>query len=189
MHRWLPICPMAWCTSTIFYQFDRPVVLHVEEELANPRAPGPVSGLFPEDVQQEADLRYQEIQAKIRRCRWVGMAWLAVVLVSLVLMIALPIGGRRGLALWVPAVILLGPLALLVRFVDGRCQQPGRWANRPSESNGRRNAHGDRFCYDSGNAHYDTVCKRCRASAARASAWLARGDGMLGFPWPRCWLR
>ena len=110
-----------------FYQFDRPVVLHVEEELANPRAPGPVSGLFPEDVQQEADLRYQEIQAKIRRCRWVGMAWLAVVLVSLVLMIALPIGGRRGLALWVPAVILLGPLALLVRFVDGRCQQPGRW--------------------------------------------------------------
>jgi hypothetical protein len=55
------------------------------------------------------------------------MAWLAVVLVSLILMIALPIGGRRGLALWVPAVILLGPLALLVRFVAGRCRQPVRW--------------------------------------------------------------
>ncbi len=110
-----------------FYQFDRPVVLHVEEELTNPRVPGPLSGLFPEEVQQEADRRYQEIQAKVRRCRWAGMAWSTVVLVSLVLMIALSIGGQRGLALWAPAVILLGPLALLVRFVAGRRRQPGRW--------------------------------------------------------------
>jgi hypothetical protein len=109
-----------------FYQFDRPIVLSVEEELANPRVPGPLSHLFPDDVRQEAARRYQEMQAKAGRCRLVGMAWLAIALISLILMIALPIEGRRGLRLWVPAAVLLGPLALLVRFIAKRCGQRSR---------------------------------------------------------------
>ena len=110
-----------------FYQFDRPVVLRVEEELANPRDPGPLSRLFPDDVRQEAARRYEEIQARAGRCRWAGMVWLAAVLAGFILMMALPVDGRRGLGLWVPAAILLGPLALLVRFIARRCREQHGW--------------------------------------------------------------
>lgn len=119
-----------------FHQFDRPVLLNVKEEIASQRSPGPLSELFPDDVQQEAARRYQLIQEKAKRCRWVGMAWLAVVLVSMILLIALSIGGRRGLRLWVPAVILLGLLALLVWLVAGRGRQRGTWRSALLEAVG-----------------------------------------------------
>ena len=64
------------------------------------------------------------------------MAWLAVVLASMILLIALSIGGRRGLRLWVPAVILLGPLALLVWLVAGRGRQRGTWRSALLEAVG-----------------------------------------------------
>jgi len=110
-----------------FHQFDRPVLLSVKEEIASQRSPGPLSKLFPDDVQQEAARRYQRIQARAKHCQWVGMAWSAVVLASLILLLSLCIGRRQGLRFWVPAVILLGPLALLVWLVVGRCRQPGTW--------------------------------------------------------------
>ncbi len=110
-----------------FHQFDRPVVLNVAEEIANPRAPGPLSRLFPDDVRQEADRRYKQIQAKARLCQWVGMAWSVMVLVSLILLISLSIGRRWGFGLWAPAAIFLGPLALLVWLVVGRYRKPGTW--------------------------------------------------------------
>ena len=110
-----------------FHQFDRPVLLNVKEEIANPRDPGPLSRLFPDDVQQEATRRYQRIQTRAKRCQWAGMAWSAVVLANLILLLFLSLGRRRGLRFWVPAVILLGPLALLVWLVVGRCRQPGTW--------------------------------------------------------------
>jgi hypothetical protein len=45
-----------------FHQFDQPVVLNLAEEIANPRAGGPLSRLFPEDVQQEGVAGYLYIQ-------------------------------------------------------------------------------------------------------------------------------
>jgi hypothetical protein len=110
-----------------FHQFDRPVLLSVKEEIASQRSPGPLSKLFPDDVQQEAARRYQRIQARAKHCQWVGMAWSAVVLAGLILLLSLCIGRRRGLRLWVPAAVLLGPAALLVWLVVGRCRQPGTW--------------------------------------------------------------
>ena len=110
-----------------FHQFDQPVVLNVKEEIANPRAPGPLSRLFPDDVQKEAARRYKQIQERAARSRWVGVAWLAVVLASLILLIVLYIDDRRALWFWMPAVIILGPLALLVWLVVGRCRQSGTW--------------------------------------------------------------
>jgi len=110
-----------------FHQFDKPVVLHVEKELANPRAPGPLSKLFPEDVRQEATRRYQRIQAQAGRCRWVGIVWLMIVLISLMALFVPSIRGGQGMRFWVPAVILLGPLALLVRFIAGRHRRRGIW--------------------------------------------------------------
>ncbi len=104
-----------------FYQFDKPVVLHVEKELANPRVPGPLSELFPDDVRREATRRYQHIQAQAGRCsRWVGIVWLMIVLISLIALFVPSTSGGQGMGFWAPAVILLGPLALLVRLVVGR---------------------------------------------------------------------
>jgi hypothetical protein len=119
-----------------FHQFDRPVVLNVGEEIAGARAPGPLSGLFPEDVREEAAHRYRSIQQKARRCQMVGISWLALVLASLVLMIALSTGRRRGLRFWVLAVILLGPLALAVWFVAGRGGQRNIWRSALLEAAG-----------------------------------------------------
>lgn len=116
-----------------FYQFDKPIVLNVAEELAHPRPAGPLSALFPDDVQQEAARRYQRIQASANRCRWMGMAWMAAVLACLILLAALSWGkGRRsadprGWFFWVPAVVVLGPLGFLVRLTVGRDRQPGIW--------------------------------------------------------------
>jgi hypothetical protein len=110
-----------------FYQFDRPVVLNVKEEIAGKRASGPLSGLFPEDVRQEAARRYRAIQERANRHRMAGTAWPALVVVSLILLIAFSIRARRGLRFWVVAVIILGPLALVAWFVAGRGRQPGLW--------------------------------------------------------------
>jgi hypothetical protein len=118
---------------TYFYQFDKPVVLDVAQELANPRAAGPLSALFPGDVQQEAARRYRRAQANVNRCRWVGMAWIAGVLACLVLLTALSlgkgqgIGEQHGMIFWVPVVAILGPLGFLVWLTVGRARQPGTW--------------------------------------------------------------
>ena len=60
-----------------FYQYDRPVVLNVMEEIASARAEGPnaraegsLSELFPEDVQQEATRRYKQVPPLIRIALW-----------------------------------------------------------------------------------------------------------------------
>ena len=110
-----------------FYQFDRPVVLNVLEELDHPRAPGPLSQLFPDDVRQEAANRYQQFKSRGIFCRWVGIVWLALVVVSLVILVVLPPHGKRDLRLWIPAVIMGGPLALLIRLINGPFPKPKSW--------------------------------------------------------------
>ncbi len=55
-----------------FYQYDNPVIINVKDELANPREAGPLSRLFPEDVQLEAANRYRQVTKSIRinNVRW-----------------------------------------------------------------------------------------------------------------------
>lgn len=110
-----------------FHQFDRPVVLNVADELAQPRPAGPLSELFPYEVQREAARRYERIQAIAGRCRWAGITWAAIVMASLILLVARYGGRRRGLVYWVPAVTTLGPLALLVWLIVRRDRQLGSW--------------------------------------------------------------
>jgi hypothetical protein len=116
-----------------FCQFDRPVVLKVADELAHPRAARPLSALFPSDVQQEAARRYQRIQANLNRCRWGGMTWVAAVLTSMALLIALSLGhgreaeGYRDTRFWMPVVIFLGLLGFLVWLIAGRDWHPPVW--------------------------------------------------------------
>ncbi len=106
-----------------FYQYDSPVVLNVKHELANPRAPGPLSMLFPEDVREEAARRYREARSNLILNKVVGITWPAIVFVSLILLFTVCADFKRGLRFWLPAVIILGPVALLIRYlVNKRCK-------------------------------------------------------------------
>jgi hypothetical protein len=98
-----------------FYQFDKPVVLDVREELRHPREGGPLSELFPEEVRREAARRYEAIQAGARFLWTVAIAWLALVTLSLVLFFAMCRHIAKGFRLWLPVMIVLGPFAFLVR--------------------------------------------------------------------------
>jgi hypothetical protein len=110
-----------------FHQYDKPVVLIVADEIANPRAPGALSKLFPEEVRQEATRRYQQSLSNQDRCSQIGKAWIALVLTSLVLLIIFSLKNRRGWVFWLPVVIILGPLGLLVWLAAGRKQKASFW--------------------------------------------------------------
>jgi hypothetical protein len=99
-----------------FYQYDDPVIINVKDELANPREAGPFSKLFPENVQQEAANRYRQVTKPIRVNNVIGRSWAALIIVSLALVFILP-DRRKGLRFWIPAVIVLGPLALIAKFI------------------------------------------------------------------------
>jgi hypothetical protein len=93
-----------------FYQYDNPVIINIKDELTNPREAGPLSRLFPEDVQQEAAKRYKQVTKVIRINNIAGRSWGALIVVSLILMfIVLP--HKKGLKFWIPAVIPY-PIAL-----------------------------------------------------------------------------
>jgi hypothetical protein len=104
-----------------FYQYDRPVVINVSEELSNPRQAGPLSNLFPEDVRKEAARRYMAATSTIKMNRIIGMSWGGLLIISLALVLILT-GRDRGLRFWIPAVIVIGPVALCVRLM---CRKSG----------------------------------------------------------------
>ncbi len=106
-----------------FFQYDRPVVLNVKNELSNPREPGPLSKLFPEEVQQEAARRYHAAQANLR-INWIaGITWPVIQLVSLILLFLNRGLFKRGFRFWITAVMFLGPVALLAGlFALKRCK-------------------------------------------------------------------
>ncbi len=110
-----------------YYQYDRPVILNVKEELSNPREAGPLSNLFPDDVRQEAGRRYNQAQATTRINKIVGISWAAIILVSLVLLFTISSDNKRGFRFWVPAVVVLGPVALLVRLIIVQSQKTAIW--------------------------------------------------------------
>jgi hypothetical protein len=100
-----------------FFQYDRPVVLNVKYELSHPREPGALSKLFPEDVRQEAARRYNKARANLRYNQVVGITWPVIVLVSLILLFTVFADYKKGLRLWLPAMIVLGPFAFIIRFL------------------------------------------------------------------------
>jgi hypothetical protein len=119
-----------------FHQFDKPVELTVADELANPRIGGPLSKLFPEDVQQEAARRYEQIQARRDRYEGIGKIWLGFVVASVCILVIFSIKHPRGLIYWIPTVGLLGPLGLLVWLVAGRKHGTAKWQQILIESAG-----------------------------------------------------
>jgi len=105
-----------------FYQYDHPVVLNVKNELSNPREPGPLSRLFPEDVQHEAANRYRHLTKTIKINNTVGISWTALIIITMVLLFILP-SRSNGIRFWIPAIIVLGPVALIAKLI---VLQPGK---------------------------------------------------------------
>jgi hypothetical protein len=110
-----------------FHQFDKPVVLNVADELANPRVGGALSKLFPEDVQREATRRYEQIQSQRGQYERIGKAWLGCVIASLLILIPFSLKNLTGLIFWIPTVVILGPLGLIIWLVAGRKRNPAKW--------------------------------------------------------------
>ena len=102
-----------------FYQYDRPLVLDVSEQLSNPPAPGPLSLLFPQQVRDEAARRLESIRSRAGDCGWLGMIWLGMVAASLAAFLILRRNRREALTFWMLVVIILGPLGLLIWTVAG----------------------------------------------------------------------
>jgi hypothetical protein len=100
-----------------FYQYDKPVVLNVKDELLNPGKPGPLSHLFPEEVRQEAARRYDKIQAGARLLQIIAISWLVSVVLCLILFFTVCREHKHGFKIWLPAIIVLGPFAIILRFI------------------------------------------------------------------------
>jgi len=98
-----------------FYQYDYPVVINLQAELANPGEAGPLSKLFPEVVQVEAAERFRQVTKTIRINNIVGKSWCVLIVISLILLFFIP-PRYKGLRFWVPAVFILGPFALAARI-------------------------------------------------------------------------
>jgi hypothetical protein len=110
-----------------YHQFDKPLVLNVAEEIAKDPAPGPLSRLFPEDVQQETARRYQQAISNQGRCAQIGKVWAGLWLGGLALLILFSIRNRQGWIFWLPVMIVLGPLGFLIWLVAGRKQKANSW--------------------------------------------------------------
>lgn len=110
-----------------FHQFDKPVIINVAEELNNPHDAGALSNLFTEEVRKEADRRYQIIQSKAKRCQIIGLIWAGLVILSLILLFPFARKEQNLLKLWLPAVILLGPFALVLMIVIQKANKRNRF--------------------------------------------------------------
>ena len=119
-----------------FHQFDKPVVLNVAEELANPRVGGSLSRLFPGEVRWEANRRYEAIMASRDQSQVIGKIWLGMVLASIVLLLIGLSMTRRGWFFWILVVITLGPLGILLWFITSRKQIGNTWVRALLEATG-----------------------------------------------------
>lgn len=109
-----------------FYQYDNPVIINVKDELANPREAGSLSKLFPENVQKKAAERYKQL-TKVSRVNIItGISLSVFIVVSIVLLFVLPVR-KKELRFWIPAVIVLGPVALLARFLTINSGKTSTW--------------------------------------------------------------
>jgi hypothetical protein len=106
------------------FQYDAPIVLSIDEQIAQPQNSRPVSELFPEETQQLAERAYQRLMARSTRCDVIGFAWLGIVALSLVALLLLARPRRRGTGFWVLVVALLGPFGLLAWLIAARGRRP-----------------------------------------------------------------
>jgi hypothetical protein len=103
------------------------VVIDIKNDLENPREAGELSKLFPDEVVAEANVRYNELQNRGQACTIIGMVWIALVLLSLLILFIFPPHGHKKKAAWVFFTLVLGPLSIVVLFVSGRKDTDKTW--------------------------------------------------------------
>jgi hypothetical protein len=106
------------------FQYDAPIVLSIDEELAKPQPSRPLSELFPEETQQRANQAYERLVARSARCDLAGFVWLGIVALSLAALLLLARTKGQGLAFWLPVVAMLGPAGLLGWLITSRGRRP-----------------------------------------------------------------
>jgi hypothetical protein len=111
-----------------FYQFDQPVVLNVKDELLNPREAGPLSQLFPDDVRQEAAKRFNKANAATKIVKNIAYIWLVLVALSTILFFIVCADYKKGLKMWLPAILILGPVALVLRCLAHKNNLLTNWS-------------------------------------------------------------
>ena len=118
-----------------FYQYDNPVIINVKDELENPREAGPLSRLFPEDVQLEAANRYRQVTKGMRINNVVGRSWSALIIFSMILMFIIT-PHNKGLRFWIPALLVLGPFGLAARIIALNPAKTSIWRKALIETGG-----------------------------------------------------
>lgn len=116
-----------------FWQYDKPLILNVKEELDNPRPSGNLSLLFPEEVQKEAAKRYNDLQSKGKQCKRFGTFWVLTVVLSIILFFVFADNRQRKSVIWIIAMLFLGPLALLSWLSFARNTKSNIWRNALQE--------------------------------------------------------
>ncbi len=106
------------------FQYDVPIVLSIDQEIAQAQPSRPVSELFPQQTQRQADRAYQRLVTRSTRCSAGGWVWLGLVAGSLLALVLLARSKRRELAFWVPVVAVLGPVGLLAWLLAVRRRRP-----------------------------------------------------------------
>jgi hypothetical protein len=130
-----------------WFQYDAPIVLNVDVEIARAPDPRPLSALFAPQTVRRAEQAYQRLMARPARCNAGAFTWLGLVAVSLAtLLLSTTLRGRdlglvrlerRGLVLWVPVVAVLGPVGLLVWLIAARGRRTGTKAGSAGPDAGR----------------------------------------------------
>ena len=116
-----------------FWQYDKPLIINIKEELKDPRPAGDLSLLFPEEVQNEASKRYDELQTKGNQCRRFGTLWWMAVILSIVLFFAFSDNRQRKSLVWILALVFLGPLAFISWLIFARNNKSNIWRNTLQE--------------------------------------------------------
>jgi hypothetical protein len=106
------------------FQYDAPITLSIDEEIARSQPPRPLSELFPEETQRQASRAYEWLMARSTRCDAAGLAWLGIVVVSLISLVLMSRSRGQGLVFWVPVVAVLGPVGLLAWLFATRGRLP-----------------------------------------------------------------
>ena len=119
---WTVVADLATRTVNVYYfhQFDRPITLRVDDELARRPADVRLSTMFPAETVARADAAYERLAAVRFRARATGLAWLVVVAASVLLVWIGCTKTPDGRWQWTAAALALGPVAAGAWLAAGR---------------------------------------------------------------------
>lgn len=104
-------------TVYFMFQYDAPIVLDIQAELAKGPVQTSLRSIFPESTVARADAALGRLNNANRARTIIGFAWAGVVLICAVLWIFLPMVNEGGGTLLF-TIVVLGPIGLLIGLVS-----------------------------------------------------------------------